>query len=104
MKIIGFWRRVAIGFLTTLLVAVTGGIYLIFLIIAFIKGKPNLAMRALDTTYSNPNKMFSLFIFSLLSILIHATVIGAIIDLFRIIMKKGTFAEKWSNNYYIKSN
>ncbi|WP_193741221.1 hypothetical protein [Mycoplasma yeatsii] len=48
--------------------------------------------------------MFRLFIFLLLSVLIHLTVIGLVIDIIRIIMKKGTLAEKWSNNYYIKSN
>ncbi|AJM71943.1 hypothetical protein [Mycoplasma yeatsii] len=104
MKIIGFWRRVWIHFLTNIFIIFTAGFYLIFLIIAFVKGKPNLAMRLSNTTYSNPKRMFRLFIFLLLSVLIHATVIGLIIDIIRIIMKKGTFAEKWSNNYYIKSN
>ncbi|QVK02851.1 hypothetical protein [Mycoplasma mycoides] len=102
MRIAGFWRRVFRSLIDSLALVFTLGIYLIIFIILYIKGSPSWGMRATGTKYSS-NKMFKLALWRLLFWLLRFLTLGILlfIDLFRIILKKGTFAEKKADNFIV---
>ncbi|AXK51789.1 RDD family protein [Spiroplasma alleghenense] len=108
MTAAGFWRRLAATLIEMLLVAVTFGIYFIFKIIWFCKGQPNLGMRTLGLGYEpGKGKMLMLFLFMfIVTPLMYGASFGIvwIIDIVRICMKKGTFAEAWAQNFIVKTS
>ncbi|SYV94719.1 Uncharacterised protein, partial [Mycoplasma putrefaciens] len=97
MKKAGLLRRILTNLIDGLLTIVTLGIYLVVRIVLFLQGKPTVGMKAANLNYSSPNRMLSLFGFYILESLFFIVTlgIGIIIDFVRIILKKGTFAEKW---------
>ncbi|MCK8461420.1 hypothetical protein [Mycoplasma capricolum] len=102
MKIAGFWRRVFKTIIDSLSLVFTLGIYLIIFIILYIKGSPSWGMRITNTKYSS-KRMGRLALWRFLFWLLRFVTLGIIliIDVIRIILKKGTFAEKKADNYII---
>ncbi|UKS53730.1 hypothetical protein [Mycoplasma feriruminatoris] len=102
MKIAGFWRRVFRNLVDSLALVFTLGIYLIIFIILFFKGSPSWGMRLTGTKYSS-NRMGRLALWRLLFWLLRFLTVGIllIVDFIRIILKKGTLAEKKADNFTI---
>ncbi|AHI54295.1 hypothetical protein SSABA_v1c08960 [Spiroplasma sabaudiense Ar-1343] len=107
MKAAGFWRRFVASLIDLGLTIITLGIYFIFRIIWFCQGKPNIGMRVMGLNYDpGKGKMLMLFLFLfILTPMFYAVTIGIgwIIDIVRICMKKGTFAEMFAKNYIVKT-
>lgn len=100
MQIAGFWRRVFSTFINLVLIFVTLGIYLIFIIIGLFRGKPNIGMKATGLTWSE-RKPIRYILFTLLALLFNCIPFVGIIEIIRICLKKGRWAENWSGAYLV---
>lgn len=99
-RIAGYWRRFAQGLVDTLITFITFGIYGIIRIILFCSAKQTLGMKLVNITYS-ADRQLRLFLWGLLATLLYLSIIFFIYDLIMVCSKKGTFAERRSNNYQI---
>ncbi|QBQ07845.1 hypothetical protein SGLAD_v1c06460 [Spiroplasma gladiatoris] len=98
----GYWRRFGSNFIDTLLFYLTFGIYFIIYIVFFCQGKKSVGMEATKIKYSNPDAMGALYGFSILANIFYILIIPLIIDFFKVILREGTFAERWSQNFLIE--
>ncbi|WP_051350852.1 hypothetical protein [[Acholeplasma] multilocale] len=101
-NIVGYWRRWLASLINCGMIVITFGIYSIFLIINFIIGRASIGMKAVNMDYST-RRQLSLFLCSFLQLLFFILIIPIVINFFLVITKKGTYAERWSDNYYVDS-
>ncbi|QHX36701.1 hypothetical protein [Spiroplasma sp. BIUS-1] len=98
MKVAGFWRRFIANWINNFLIVITFGIYFIFMIINFCRAKPSIGLKAMGIKYSANNQL-TLFVYSLLNGLMYILIIPIFMDLVTVCLKKGTFSERWANNF-----
>lgn len=103
MRVAGFWRRfvcVSINFILSIL---TLGIYFIFMVINYFRGKQDLGMKAAKVNWSDDRQLRFLIFWLLLSI-IYVVPLAGLVELIMICLKKGTFAEQISGTYLVIDN
>ncbi|QGS51538.1 hypothetical protein [Spiroplasma tabanidicola] len=98
----GYWKRYAMNVVNALLIFMTLGVYFIICCIRFWSGEKNMGMYAASVSYSDSSAMGKLFLCRILEALFCILFIPLIINFITIIMKKGTFAERWANNFFIE--
>ncbi|QBQ07306.1 hypothetical protein SGLAD_v1c01050 [Spiroplasma gladiatoris] len=99
----GFWSRIGRHLINNFLCVITLGIYWIFLCVWFLSGKQSVGMKAVKVNYSKTDSMGLFLLYLILAYLLYILFIPIIMDMISIIQRKGTFAERWADTYYVNA-
>lgn len=100
MLVAGFWRRFFCQIINIALSVLTVGIYLVFWLIAFLSGKSDIGMKITGLSWSS-RRPLRFLLFLLLGLLFNCIPFIGLIELIRVCLKKGTWAENWSGTFIV---
>ncbi|WP_436358653.1 hypothetical protein ACR34G_03810 [Mycoplasma sp. 480] len=102
MQKAGYWRRFLANQIDFYLGGLTFGIMFIVQLVQYCKGEATLGMKIMHLKYSyGKGRMLKLWLHNFWW---KMTFISFIVDIITIVAKKGTFPEKWADNYIILDN